>query len=245
VLNSEWTKLRSVRSTYWTLLIAAVTGVGGSIILAYSTASGGNTAFDPVASIFVAWLEYPVLAVGILGVLVFTSEYSTGLIRSTFAAVPQRLAVLAAKAGVVGIVALCFGELLALVSFLSSEAILSGHQGGVSLSHPGVPGAVMAAGFFLFVVAMVGLGLGAIIRHSAGAIAALPALIYVPLIVLILPSPWNNRIGRFTLLVAAYQAVSLHPRHDLLSPTVSMLVLIAWPAVVLAVACLLITRRDA
>ncbi len=245
VLSSEWTKLRSVRSTYWILLIAAVTAVGGSAVLAFSTASGGSTPFDPVASIFVAWLEYPVLAVGILGVLAFSSEYSTGQIRTTYAAVPQRLAVLAAKAGVVGTVALVFGELLAFTSFFLSEAVLSGHHRGMSLSHPGVPGAVLAAGFSLFVIAMVGLGLGAMIRHTAGAVATLPALIYLPLIVLVLPGPWNYRIGRFTPLIAAYQVVSLHPRAELLSPGLSMVVLVAWPAAVLLGAALLITRRDA
>jgi ABC-2 type transport system permease protein len=251
VLTSEWTKLRSVRSSYWTLLIAAVTGIGGSAVLAFSTAAtagtagGGSTPFDPVASIFVGWLEYPVLAVGILGVLAFTAEYSTGQIRTTFAAVPQRLAVLAAKAGVAGLVTLLFGELLAFASFFLSEAILSGHHRGISLSQPGVPGAVLAAGFSLFVIAMVGLGLGAIIRQTAAAVAALPALIYLPLILLSLPSPWNDRIGRFTLLLAAYQLVSLHPQPGLLSPALSMLVLIAWPAAVLLAAALLITRRDA
>ena len=75
--------------------------------------------------------------------------------------------------------------------------------------------------------------------------AALPALIYLPLVVLSLPSPWNDEIGRFKLLMAGYQVVSLHPRPDLISPMLSMLVLLAWPAVTLAVAAFLITRRDA
>jgi ABC-2 type transport system permease protein len=77
LLTSEWTKLRSVRSTFWTLLITAVTAIGGSVILAFSSASDGKTPFDQVASIYLAWLEYPVLAIGILGVLAFTSEFST------------------------------------------------------------------------------------------------------------------------------------------------------------------------
>ncbi len=83
VLVSEWTKVRSVRSSYWILLIAAVTAIGGSVIVAIATASSGHSPMDPLASIFLAWLEYPVLAVGILGVLAFTSEYSTGQIRTT------------------------------------------------------------------------------------------------------------------------------------------------------------------
>jgi ABC-2 type transport system permease protein len=248
VLTSEWTKLRSVRSTYWTLLIAAVTAVGGSAIVGFSTAhspKGGGAAFDPVAMIFLGWLEYPVLAVGILGVLAFTSEYSSGQIRTTFTAVPRRLAVLAAKASVVGAVMLLFGEVIAFIAFSLAAAMESGDKHGISLSQPGAPRAVLAAGFCLFAIAMLGLGLGAIIRHTAGAVAALPAVIYLPLIVLALPSPWGERIGRFTLLAAADQLVSAHPRAGLLPPPVSLLILIAWPAAALLAAALLITRRDA
>ena len=245
VLLSEWTKVRSVRSTYWILLIAAITAVGGSVIVATSTASSGHSPMDPLASIFLAWLEYPVLAVGILGVLAFTTEYSTGQIRTTFAAVPHRRAVLAAKAGAIGLLTLCFSELLAFVSFFLSEAILSGHHRGLSLAHPGVVGAVLAAGFSLFAIAMLGLGLGAIIRHTAGAIAALPAVIYLPLVLLTLPAPWADKAGRFTLLIASSQVVSLHPKVGLLSPGSSMLVVAAWPALALLIAALLITRRDA
>ncbi len=244
VLVSEWTKVRSVRSSYWILLIAAVTAIGGSVIVAIATASSGHSPMDPLASIFLAWLEYPVLAVGILGVLAFTSEYSTGQIRTTLAAVPQRRAVLAAKAAAVGLLTLCFGELLAFISFFLSEAILSGHHRGLSLTHPGVVGAVLAAGFTLFAIAIVGLSLGAIVRHTAGAVAALPAVIYLPLVLLSLPAPWNDMIGRFTLLIASSQIVSLHPKVGLLSPSFSMLVVAAWPTVSLLIAALLIARRD-
>jgi ABC-2 type transport system permease protein len=187
-----------------------------------------------------------VLPVSVLGVLAFSSEYATGLIRTTFAAVPRRWAVLAAKTAVAGTVALAAGELLAFASFFVTQAILSGHHRGLSLSHPGVPGAVLAAGFLLSVCAMVSLALGAIIRHTAGAVAAAAGLIYLLAILCVnLPSPWNDRIGRFTLAIAAYQVVSLHPRTDLFSPALSMLVLIAWPAAALLTAALLITHRDA
>ncbi len=111
-----------------------------------------------------------------------------------------------------------------------TQAILSRQGQGVSLSHPGVPGAVLSAGFVLVVVALTGVALGAAIRHTAGAIALLPAVFYLPLTLLWLPSPWNHRIDRFTLPVAAYQVVALHPATNLLAPALSMLVLIAWPA---------------
>jgi hypothetical protein len=242
VLSSEWTKLRSIRSTYWTFLIAAVTAIGGSAIVTSASAHRGRSPFDPLATIFVAWLEYPVLAFGILGVLVFTSEYGTGVIRTTFTAVPQRRSVLAAKVGVVGMVTLVFGEVLAFASFLLSDLARGNH--GISLFHAGVAEAVGAAGFSLFVVAMIGLGVGSMVRHTAGAIAALPALIYLPLVVLSLPSPWDHRIGSFTLLMAAYQSVSLHAQPDLLSPTLSLFVLAAWAIIPLLIASVMISRRD-
>lgn len=246
VVASEWTKFRSVRSTFWLLVIAAFTAVGGSAIVAIAQRSSSKPpTSDPLASVFLAWLEYPILAVGILGVLSITSEYTTGQIRATFTAVPQRLAVLAAKASVTGIVALIFGEALALASFLLAEAILAGHHGATSLSQPGVVGGVLAAGFFVFTIAMLGLGLGAIVRNTAGAVAVLPALIYLPLVVLTLPHPWNDSIGRFTLLMAAYQLVSEHSHAGLLSRPVSLVVVVAWPAVALLTAGFLIGRRDA
>jgi hypothetical protein len=244
VLISEWTKLRSVRSTSWALLVAAVVSIAGSALSAFPAGRGARLP-DPVAFSFIGWAEYPVLAVGILGVLTFTSEYATGQIRTTFTAVPRRLAVLAAKTVVIGALALVFGELLAVASFSLTQAILSRQGQGVSLSHPGVPGAVLSAGFVLVVVAITGVALGAAIRHTAGAIAALPAVFYLPLTLLWLPSPWNHRIDQFTLPVAAYQVVALHPATNLLAPALSMLVLIAWPASALAVAAVLITRRAA
>jgi ABC-2 type transport system permease protein len=246
VLASEWTKLRSVRSTFWLLAIAAVTAVGGSAVIAISERSSRQLpTTDPVASVFLAWLEYPVLAVGILGVLSLTSECTTGQIRTTFVAVPQRLSVLAAKAGVTGIVALVLGEALAFASFLLTEAILAGQHRATSLSHPGVTGAVLAAGFCVLAVAMLGLGLGATIRNTVGGVVALPALIYLPLVLLSLPHPWNAGIGKFTLLVAAYQLVSEHPHSELLSRPLSFAVVVAWPAAALIVASVVTRKRDA
>jgi len=140
---------------------------------------------------------------------------------------------------------LAVGEAVAFASFGLDQAILASHGQGVSLGHPGVPGAVLSAGLLLCVCALLGLALGAIIRHTAGGIAATIAVILVPGIAALLPAPWNGRIGRFTLLEAAQQVSALHPAADLFSPGWSLLVLLAWPAAGLAAAALLITRRDA
>ena len=246
VLISEWTKLRSVRSTYWTLLVAVVTPIGLSALVAVTLANapGNGSPVDPLLPGLLS-LEYAVLAVGVLGVLTFSSEFSTGLVRTTFAAVPRRRAVLAAKAAVLGAVTLVAGELVAFVSFALVQAVLSGKHLGVSLSRPGVLGAVLATGLLLFVVATMGLGLGAIVRHTAGGIAALVGLIFLPAILGLLPAPWGGRVGRFTLLEAARQVTALHPATDLFAPGLSLLVLLAWPALTLLAAALLITRRDA
>ena len=250
VLASEWTKLRSARSNYLTLLMAAVWTIGVTAVVAHTLVAPHGPPppgpMTPLTESFLGYAEYTVLPVSILGVLAFTSEYSTGLIRTTFTAVPRRRAVLAAKAAVAGTAALIAGELLAFTSFFLTQAILSERHRGLSLAQPGVPGAVLAAGLVLAACALAGLGLGAIVRHTAGAIAATVAVIFLlAATYLLLPSPWNARIGRFTLPAAAYQVVAWHPQAGLLSPALSLLVLLAWPAAILLAAAVVITRRDA
>lgn len=251
LLKSEWTKFRSVRSTYWALLVAVVTPVAVSAVVAFAftgvSKAGspkGGPPPDPLLPGVIS-LEYAVIAVSVLGVLAFTGEYSTGLIRVTFTAAPRRRAVLGAKAAVLGAVTLAAGEVVAFASFGLVQAVLAGPHEGVSLGHPGVPGAVLCAGLLLCVCALLGLALGAVTRHTAGGIAATIALIALPGIAALLPSPWNGRIGRFTLLEAAQQVSVLHPSANLFSPAWSLLVVLAWPAAALAAAAVLITRRDA
>lgn len=249
VLASEWTKLRSLRSNRWTLAIAAVVTLGLTVVVALGFSSGPSDRpdgpVDALATSFLAYAEYAALPVAVLSVLAFTSEYSSGLIRTTFSAVPGRRTVLAAKAVVTGGAALVAGELLAFACFFLTQAILSGHQRGLSLAHPGAALSVLAAGLLLPACALVALGAGAIVRHTAGAItAAVTAVFLLSLLCLALPAPWNLRAGRFTLLFAAYQEVTLHPRAGLLSPGLSLLVILAWPAAALLVAAAVLDRRD-
>ena len=250
VLAFEWTKLCSIRSNYWTLLITTVVTLGATAIVAQAIASApgppaGGPA-NPLTSSFLAYGEYTVLPVTVLSVLTVTSEYASGLIRTTFTAVPRRRAVLAAKAAVTGTAALAAGELLAVACFLLAQAILSVHHRGMAMSHPGAPRAVLAAGCVLAACAVVGVGAGAVIRHTAGAIAAAVMVIYLlAVLCLALPSPWNVRLGRFTLPFAAYQLVTEHHQQNLLSPALCILVLIGWPAAALLAANVVITHRDA
>ena len=248
---SEWTKLRSLRSNRLTLGIAAAVTLVLTAVVAESFAAVPDTGkhvvqMDRVATSFLAFAEYTVLPLTVLSVLVFTSEYGSGLIRTTFAAVPRRRTVLAAKAAVTGAATLVIGEVLAFACFFLTQAILTGRHGGLSLAHPGALRAVLAAGFALAACAVVGVGAGAVVRHTAGGIAAAVTVIYLLAVpCLALPAPWNVRLGRFTLPFAAYAEVTAHPSAGLFSPGLSLLVLIAWPAVALLAAAIVLTRRDA
>ena len=246
LLTSEWTKFWSVRSTYWTLLIMVVTpivlGNFVAFVFAQPSKSPGPPP-DPLLAGFIS-LEYAVLAACILGVLQFSSEYSTGLIRTTFISVPRRRAVLAAKACVLGCMTLVAGEVVAFASFFLDQAVLNTHHLGVSWSTQGAAGAVVANGVVLFACAMMALAFGAIIRHTAGGFSATIALILLPAVLGLLPDPWGQRIARFTLTNAAQQVSVLHSRTDLFSPTFSMVVLFAWPVIALIVATATITRSQ-
>jgi ABC-2 type transport system permease protein len=249
VLVFEWVKLRSVRSNYVTLLIAAMATIGATAVVAQtiaSTRAAPPAALNGLTVSFLGYAEYGVIPVSVLAVLQFTSEYTTGLIRTTFCAVPRRWAVLAGKAAVTGGAALVAGEVLAFICFCLTQALLSGRHGGLSLAQPGVPGAVLAGGFVLCACALTALSLGAIIRHTAGAIAAALAAIYgLAVLCLVLPAPWRYRLGQFSMPLAAFQVVSMRPQPGLLSPALSMLVLVAWPAAALLAAGLVINSRDA
>lgn len=252
LLASEWIKLRSVRSTYLVLLGSAAVAVAVGVFSAATvkTSHIDWAAFDPVQT-SLAGLLVVQLAFGAFGALTITSEHTTGMIRTTFAAVPRRRAVLAAKATVTAAAALAAGEAIAFAAFFAGQLVLSGkHLPGrhlsVTLADPGVLRAVAGAGFYLLIVTLVGLGLGTIIRHTAGAIAAVGLIFIQALIVnAVLPDP-NSKAGHFVLLWAG-QSISSIRAHVTNYPSVSQsfTVCIAYAAALLAVASFTITRRDA
>ena len=252
VLASEWIKFRSVRSTSLTLLVAAAAAVSIGYLVTHSDATHwpamtaqARAAFDPVSDSF-AGLGIAQLAFGALGVLAISSEYATGLIRTTFGSVPRRRAVIAAKAAVVGVVGLLAGELIAFATFFAGQQALSAQHLNVTLAHPGALRGVLAAGFYLAVMAWVGLGLGTVIRHTAGAITAMTAVVFLlPTIVGALPAPWNTDIGRFTVNLAAQQTIAQHPHPGYFSAGLSFLIVAGYAAAAIAAAAFMITRRDA
>jgi ABC-2 type transport system permease protein len=245
-LQAEWTKLRTIPSTLWTLLIAVVTALGGSVILAFASASDpqNQAPFDPVTGTFIAWGEYPVLAIGVLGALAVTSEYAAGQIRTTFTAVPRRVQVLGAKAVAVGALVLVVSELLAWIAIGATEIVLAIHHRVVSLGDPGVIRAVLMAGVAMTAVALLAVGVGAVVRHTVAAVTAFPAIVFLPLILLSLPWSWGDSIGRFGLLAAAYQLVSPGRHAGLLPVWTAAPVLLSWPALALVGGAILFQRRD-
>lgn len=187
VLRAEWLKLRSVRSTYITLGIAvalavfvAITSTSGDEQHWATMPAAGRASFDPVGD-SLSGFSFGVLALAVLGVLVATSEYATGLIRTTFAAVPIRSQVFAAKALTLAGLTFVVGQVFVFVCYGLGQLVLARSKWhlAVGLSHPGVLRALICAGVYLTAVTLIGFGLGALARHTAGGIALVFAVIYL------------------------------------------------------------------
>ncbi|HEY3669915.1 MAG TPA: ABC transporter permease [Acidimicrobiia bacterium] len=252
VMRSEWTKLRSVRSTVWSLLatFGMTVGLGAVFSWAYvnrysQQSLADRLTFDPTSR-SLSGLFLAQLAIGVLGVLIMSSEYATGLIRATFIAVPQRRTVLGAKVAVFGAVALVVNMVSVFVGFLVGQAILSTKSLGVSLGDPGVLRAVAGAGAYLTFVALLGLGIATVLRRTAGSIATLVGFVLVlPLLVQALPSPWNHDIAKYlpSEIGDALYSVRSSPNH--LSPAAALGVAALYLIATYSGAAVLITRRDA
>jgi ABC-2 type transport system permease protein len=251
-VSAELTKFRSIRSTYWSLAVAAVLAVGMAVLIPAVTMhlwSGMSPAdragLNPTESSLVGFI-FGQLAIGVLGVLAITSEYSTGLIRTTLAAVPRRRTLLWAKATVVGGIALVSGLLLSLTSFLVGQAIFAGKHVEASLGDPGVARVVLGMGFYIGVIALVGLGLGTVIRHTAGTIVALVGIMFViPIVIEFLPKSWASGAQHWMLSEAGGTLITVHTADASMSPARAVLVCLLWVGATLAAGALLISRRDA
>lgn len=248
VTRSELSKLFTVRATVLTLAFAVLLTVGSAVALCEAhvhrvaalslTQLGFNPTSYSLSGVLIAQL-----AIGVLGILVVTSEHSTGMIRATFAAVPQRGVVLAAKATVLGIVVLIVGEAASFVAFGVGQAILATRHASAGLNDPGVLRAVIGAGLYLAILGLLALALGVIIRHSAGAIAVLFGLL------LVLPGvtdglPPSLQINPY-LPSYAGQAI-FHTTNDVhvLPPWQGFALFCLYTALALAAAAVSIRRRD-
>jgi ABC-2 type transport system permease protein len=250
VLRSEWTKLRSVRSTRWSLLVAFTATIGiGAIAAAVITnhwphmQPRDRADFHPLEA-NLAGVQLAQLAIGVLGVLAITAEYSTGMIRASMTAVPKRLPVLWAKAIVYGATTLALMVPAALIAFVVGEAIFAGRHIDIGFSQPGVARAVIGAGLYLTVVGLFGLGLGAIVRNTAGGIAAFAGIMFVlPPLMNVLPTSWNNAASPYLPLQAGQAILSITPGNHL-APWTGFGLLCLYAAAALAIAAVLLKRRD-
>jgi ABC-2 type transport system permease protein len=256
ILLAEWTKIRTVRSTVWTLLLFVVLTVGltaGLTALIVSTwnsphAGGGHLAIiaDPVGFILGAGIGLGQLTICVLGVLVITSEYSTGVIKASVLAVPRRLPMLAAKVVVFAILLLVLGEIVSFGSFFVGSALLHSKV-AVSLSDPGVTKAVVGAGLYLTVLGVFALSIGALIRHTAGGIATvIGAVLVVPILTSFLPGTWGAHINAYLPEQAGSLIYNAHKKAgQLLTGWEGFGIFCLWTAVLLIAAAWLLDRRDA
>ncbi len=254
-LRAEWTKIRTVRSTLWSLVAMAGISIGLMSLIAWTTMHRWDR-FEPRRQAALAHsgleiiLARPVfvcqLVVAVLGVMVISAEYTTGMIRSTLQAQPRRLTVLAAKVAVFAALMLVVGELLAFAAFTVGRRIIAGHI-PVQLSDPGVTRSVVGAGLYLAVLGLFALAFGAILRHTAGAITAVLGLILVVSnLTGLLPDSWGQHINAW-MPTNAGQLI-LQPQQaptDLLSPWQGLAVFAGWTVLLLVVAAVLFQKRDA
>lgn len=255
LLLSEWTKIRTVRSTLWSLILLVVLDLGFTALFVGLTVSQwDNTApsdraqisADPVSFILGSGFFLSQLTVCVLGVLVVASEYSTGMIRASLLAVPRRLPMLWAKALVFGLVVLVLGVAVSFASFFIGAGLI-GDRMEVSLGDPGALRAVIGGGLYLAMLGLFALAIGAIVRHTAGGITGVIGFVLVlaPLAML-LPGSIGDHIHAYlpseagTLIAKAQQGPD-----DLLSPWQGYGVFALWTFALLALAAFLLKRRDA
>lgn len=254
-LRSEWTKIRSVRSTMWSLVAMAAISVGLMSLIAWATMhrwdrleprEQANLAQHPLEIVLARPVFVCQLVVAVLGVMVMSAEYTTGMIRSTLQAQPRRLAVLVAKTIVFAVLMLVVGEVLSFAAFFVGRQIIAGHI-QVNLGDAGVARSVLGAGLYLAVLGLFSLAFGAILRHTAGAITAVLGLILiVSNLTGLLPDSWGQHINAWMPTNAGLLILQPHQAPgDLLSPWQGLAVFTGWTVLLLVVAGLLFKKRDA
>ncbi|HEX4088498.1 MAG TPA: ABC transporter permease [Trebonia sp.] len=251
-LRSEWTKLRSVRSTFWALTVTVVLGIGLGAAISAAVAHGyadssaaSKLSWDPT-NFSLSGMVIAQLAIVVLGVLCISSEYSSGVIRTSLIVVPRRGRLLAAKSLVFAAVTFVVGEFTSFAAFFTGQALISGHAPHAALADPGVARAVIGAGLYLTALAVLSVAAGTVLRHPAAAIAAMIALLFVlPAIAQALPASWQNPVSEFWPTLAGGQITSVYISAHTLQPWPGFGVLCLFVAVVYAIAWTLFDRRDA
>lgn len=251
-MRAEWTKLRSVRSTMYAMAGTAVVCVGLAALIGAATAShwrqiapGDRAFFDPTNR-SLRGLFLGQLVLGTLGVLVMSAEFTTGTIRASVAAVPHRARLFWAKAAVFFVVAAVVSSATVFAAFAVGQALLHPDAPSASLGQHGVLGAVVGAGVYLTAVALIGLGVAAVVRSTAAGVTTLVGLVFIlPLLSEALPSSWRSAFQRWLPSTAGFRLSSVVRTPDtVLSDTRALVVLGLWVAAALVAGCVMLVRRD-
>jgi len=256
VVLSEWTKFRSLRSTRYAMLAGIGATIVFAIIPALINASRWSTmslqdklVFNPLETTLIG-VGVAQLAIGVVGVLMMTGEYSTGIIRATFCAVPKRLPVLWAKAGVLGTITLILSVPAMFIAFFSAQAILSGHtlfghDIALSISDPGVARVVVGGALYLTLTGLFAFGLGALLRNTAAGIGAFAAVLFViPPLMSLLPASWDNAISPYLPSDAGQAVMQSGISSHTLGPWTGLSLFAAYTTGTMAAAAVLLRRRD-
>jgi ABC-2 type transport system permease protein len=254
-LRSEFTKIRSVRSTYWTLLVLLAVSIGiGAAISGGTAANWSHTtatdraSFDPTQASVAGLFYLGQLVIVVLGAMVLTAEYSTGMIRTSLTAMPRRIVVYTAKAAVFAIIALVVTFVAAFIAFFLGQALLASTHDNATLSQPNVLRAVIGSALYVTVCGLFAFAAGAILRHTAAAITTVIGLLFViPILANLLPSSWYQDLQRW-LPDAAGRALSVtvgpQPEH-LFSAWGQFSVFAVYTLILLIVGAVLFRNRDA
>jgi len=253
VLRSEVTKFRSLRSTLWTLLAAVVLMIGLGALFSAVTASQYHTfnwaqkaAFNPVTT-SLNGVIFAVVACGVLGVLLMGGEYSTGMIRSSLAAVPRRLPVLWGKVAVFAGSIFPVSLVASFLSFFLGQALLSSHHLGVPVTAHDALRSVLGAALYVTVAGLIGLALGALLRHTAAGITTFAAVFFVlPLLAGLLPASISGHLAPYlppNAGSAIWGGAALVP--NALSPWTGFALLCGYAAVLIGAGAWRLRRSDA
>lgn len=251
-IRSELIKLVTLRSMVLTAAATIVFGVAVSALRSFasgraypSMSPDDRAAFDPTSTGMVGYLIAQ-LIIGVLGVLMITSEYATGLISTSATAVPRRVRLLGAKLAVLTGCALIITEIESFAAFATSQAILGSQDASTAnLADLGVLRAVIGCGLYLTVVGVLGLALGAMLRATAGALAVIVGVTFmVPALIPLFPQDWATYLGKYWPTMAARSVMSVQPDPNLLGPWTGLGVMCAFTAAVLVAAVLLFRHRD-
>lgn len=248
VVLSEWTKIRTLRSTFFSLAVAVAIGVGLGTLISYESGihySAAQGPWDPTATSLGA-LMIGQLAIAVLGVLTITGEYSTGMIQTSLAAVPRRGRLLATKAAVFAAVALVTGEILSWAAFALGQAVMHGHAPTAAIGQPYVARAVLGAGLYVALIGLMAVAIGTLLRHTAGAIVTVVGLLFVlPGVLEALPTSWRNPVEKYWPTNAGSQVLEVTRASHTLSAWWGFGEFALFVAVLLGLAFWFLQRRDA